>query len=144
DVDVLVVFKVNKFQPQTYLNQIQKLSEKTYARSEVFPSHPTITVELEHIRFEIVPAYWEEGVFLDDLKIPAPHNKDLKWVDSDLHTFKKQVLTKNKDEGEKIIPIVQLIKYWNVINERPFNSYYLEDFASQRGFSSCRTLKGYF
>src|ERR1019366_1851470 len=70
DVDVLVVFKVNKFQPQTYLNQIQKLSEKTYARSEVFPSHPTITVELEHIRFEIVPAYWEEGVFLDDLKIP--------------------------------------------------------------------------
>src|ERR1700733_2233309 len=61
DIDILIVFKKNEFQPQTYLNQVREFAKNVYPRSEVYPDFPTITVELDHIKFELVPAYSYAG-----------------------------------------------------------------------------------
>ena len=68
DVDILVNFKQKEFQPDTYLKQIRELCNKKYSRSDIYPDHPTIVIDMEHIKFEIVPSY---NYSSDTVKIPA-------------------------------------------------------------------------
>ncbi len=141
DVDILVIFKNDEYQPDTYLNQIRKLCDKKiYPRTEVYSDHPSVVVPLEHVKFEIIPAYQYSG---DTVKIPAPRGKELKWIKTSPTVFKKNVLTKNSNNGNMILPTIRILKYWNYLNGRPFDSYYLEDFIITHSYSYCSVLKEY-
>jgi predicted nucleotidyltransferase len=144
DVDILVIFKKDEFQPQTYLNQLRSFSEKIYPKSSVFPQHPSIVVELEEVRFELVPAVSDRDSWSNSgLLIPAPPSKDFKWRETNPVKFKKRVLDKNEQEKDLVIPLLKLIKYWNVIQGGPFTSYYLEYFATGRSYPK-KNLKEFF
>jgi predicted nucleotidyltransferase len=144
DVDVLVIFKTNQYQPDTFLKHLQECADKIYPRSEVSPDHPAITVILSHIKFELIPAYWETHTFSDDeLKIPAPRNKELKWITTEPSEFKKKLDGKNADENQMITPLVKLLKYFNSLNGKPYDSYILEKFAVSRSYPG-KELKDYF
>jgi tRNA nucleotidyltransferase (CCA-adding enzyme) len=56
DIDYMIVFKEGGFTPQTYLNRLRKFVDTYYSTSEVKQSSPTITLELNHIKFDLVPA----------------------------------------------------------------------------------------
>lgn len=56
DIDYLVVFNENNATPQTYLNRLKSFVEKRYGSSEIYQSSPTIVLELNHIKFDLVPA----------------------------------------------------------------------------------------
>jgi hypothetical protein len=56
DIDYMVVFSDRDYQPQTYLDRLRRFTEYYYQKSEIKQSHPTIQLELNHIRFELVPA----------------------------------------------------------------------------------------
>ncbi|MCY9763514.1 hypothetical protein M5X06_11620 [Paenibacillus alvei] len=57
DVDYMVIFKnPNNMPPQTLLNHLRAFAEAYYGRSEIKQSHPTMVLELQHIKFELVPA----------------------------------------------------------------------------------------
>lgn len=144
DVDILVIFKKDEFQPQTYLNQLRSFSEKTYPKSSVFPQHPSIVVELDHVRFELVPAISDKDSWSNSgLLIPAPPSKDFKWLETNPVKFKKKVLDKNEQEKQLMLPLLKLIKYWNVTQGGHFTSYYLENFATGRSYPK-KNLKEFF
>lgn len=125
DVDVMIIFRKNEFQPQTYLNQLRSFSEKTYPRSETFPDHPTIVVELSHVRFELVPAYIHEG-WSKTIRIPGTPAKELQWIDTDPNKFKTALFEKNTEKKGLTIPIIKILKYWNALNDYPFRPYTIE------------------
>lgn len=144
DVDVLIIFKENEFQPKTYLNQLRNFGERTYPRSDIFPEHPTIVIELGHTRFELVPSYVNESFWNGkELKIPAAPSQEVKWISTDPLGFQEKLLKKDKEENGLIIPLIRLIKYWNVINGKVFGSYALESFVIGRSYP-CKNLKEYF
>ncbi|MBW6484160.1 MAG: nucleotidyltransferase domain-containing protein [Vicingaceae bacterium] len=135
DVDVMIVFKTNEFQPDTFLKHLREFAHKIYPRSEVSPDHPAITVILQHTKFELVPAYFENSFWNgEELKIPAPRNKELKWITTDHLQLKKDLNKKNERENRMLIPLVKFIKYFNSLNGKLFNSFLIEEFAINRSY----------
>ncbi len=144
DVDVMVIFKANQYQPNTVLKHLQEFADKIYPRSEVSPDHPAVTVVLRHTKFELVPAYWE-SVFLGskELKIPAPRNKELKWITTEPDILKEKLIKKNNEENEMIIPLVKLMKYVNVLSGKPYESYRVDYHAIKHSYPK-KEIKDYF
>lgn len=143
DVDLLVIFKAGEFKPQTYLQQLRTFSEKNYPRSDIYPDFPTIVIELNHITFELVPSFWSESTFGKQLKIPGSPSKDLTWITTDPSGFKNRVQKKDKTHTGMIIPLIKILKYWNMLNGKPFSSYYLERFIVERTYSG-KTIQELF
>lgn len=139
DVDILMIHKSGDLQPQTYLSQLKGFAENNYATSEIRQVHPTITLELEHIRFEIVPGYQNR-----EIKIPAPRLKEISWISTDPIGFKEKLSIKNQNNYQLITPIIRVFKYWNCLNGRPFSSYKLEHFIVNTKYYDCSTLQHYF
>jgi hypothetical protein len=140
DIDLLTVFKQNQFQPKTYLSQLKSFGEKVYPRSEIYSDHPTVVIELNHIKFELVPAF---PLTSDSFKIPAAPSKEISWITTSPKTFKEKLLLKDKNNKNLILPTIRLAKYWNLINGKLFNSYLIEKGIIEREFT-CKNLIDYF
>ena len=56
DIDYMIVFEKGGFNPQTYLDRLRRFVEKYYHSSDIYQSSPTLVLELNHIRFDLVPA----------------------------------------------------------------------------------------
>jgi predicted nucleotidyltransferase len=140
DVDIVAIYRTKEFQPETYLKQIKTFCEEIYPRSEIYQDHPTIVIDMEHIKFEVVPSYYiSTGV----VKIPAPHSKELKWVNTNPKDLITKVANKDKNNKNLILPIIRILKYWNILNQRPFSSFQIERAIVDKLFN-CTTLKDYF
>jgi predicted nucleotidyltransferase len=124
DVDYMIVFKDGSSKPQTYLDRLRRFVEKYYYSSEIKQSNPTIQLELNHIRFELVPAkkYWWDS----DYQIPAKASDYQDWQATDPNGFNDRLVNANQSNKSLIKPLVRVLKYWNVNNSRPFDSYELE------------------
>ncbi len=144
DVDVMVIFKTNEYQPDTFLKHLQEFADKVYPRSNVLPDHPAINISLNHIKFELIPAYYTNEFWNGDvLKIPAPRRKELRWINTDPEKLKNNLKEKNEKGNGQIIPLIKLIKYLNLIQGSPYESYKIEEFVLSRNYS-CKFLKDYF
>lgn len=134
DVDMLVIFKTNDYQPDTFLKHLNEFAKSIYPRSEVSPDHPAITIELDHVKFELVPSYLDKGVFSDDIMIPAPRKKEIKWIETDPMDLKAKLESKNNRENQMITPLIKFIKYLNYLHDTPYDSYVIEKFAISRSY----------
>ncbi len=143
DVDVMVLFKQNKWKPDTYLKQISDFCIKHYSTSVVYRDRPSITIELDHIKFEIIPAYNSE----DQVKIPAKKGDEVIWISTSPQDFKNAVLTKDKNNNKFILPSIRLYKYWNLLNNKPFLPYEIEKYIVEKTYYfifSTPSLEEYF
>lgn len=146
DIDYMVVFADTGLQPQSYLDRLRRFAEIQYARSEVAQSHPTVVLELNHIRFELIPAVqnWFSG-----LQIPAKGSGYQSWQDTDPNGFNQTLSSANQANGSLIKPLVRVMKYWNATARYPFESYALERHIVAQGYGlsgllGSRQLAGYF
>lgn len=142
DVDVLITFKQDQFQPQTYLNKIKNLGQKIYPRSGVSADFPTVAIEMNHVLFELVPAI--KTGYGSEVKIPAPHSNEEKWIETNPEKFKKRLSDRNNDCDGMITPLIKLAKYWNKSNGDFFTSFYLEEFIIGISYPGCNTIREYF
>lgn len=122
DIDVMVVFADDRYRPQTYLDRLRRFVEASYTRSEIAQSHPTIVLELNHIRFELVPAVRGWGGY----QIPAPASDYLDWIETNPNGFNAELTAANRRHRSQIKRLVRVAKYWNVRAGKPFASYDLE------------------
>lgn len=131
DVDYIVIFSDSGLQPQSYLDRLRRFAEVRYARSEVAQSHPTVALELNHIRFELVPAVrnWFSG-----LQIPAKESGYQRWQETDPNGFNDKLSSANQAHGNLIKPLVRIMKYWNAKAGYPFESYALEQKVAGHGY----------
>ena len=141
DVDVMVVFKnPYAYKPQTFLNKLKAFAEKYYSSSEIYQSSPTIVLELNHIKFEITPAYKQYGSYY----IPdGPSN----WMYTDPDGFYNTLTQCNVNNSYKIKPVIRLLKHWNIKkNYRDMASFALEKKIAEElryAYISCSTYTDY-
>lgn len=140
DVDLIVVFKQKELQPETYLKQLKDFCIRSYPRSAIYQDHPTIVIDMDHIRFEIVPSYFVSETYK---KIPAPKSAEFQWIDTDPRYFKEKVDVKDINNKGIIKQIIRILKYWNNLNEKPFSSYEIEKIIISKTYF-CSTLRDYF
>lgn len=145
DIDYMIVFNNSlNYKPQTLLNHLKSFANLYYSSSEIFQSYPTLVLSLNHIKFELVPAY-NSGIYVKDYKIPAPSTNYEDWISTDPNGFNINLTNKNKNNNFKIKPMIRLIKYWNALNGYIYSSYELEKHLINVYYSYFNTrLEQYF
>ncbi len=133
DIDYMIIFKDGSFRPQTYLDKLRRFVEASYSQSEIKQSSPTIQLMLNHICFELVPATQNP---LYGLYIPNKQNGTDSWMPTDPHGLNQRLAQKNQTHGNQIIPLVRIVKYWNAMNDKVFDSFELETKIIDFQFSS--------
>jgi predicted nucleotidyltransferase len=143
DVDYMVVFDTSSYtyNPDTYLRWLREFAVAKYATSEIYPSHPTVVLELSRIKIELVPAI--KTAYGDDYQIPAPSSSYSRWLTTHPNAFNSQVASKNTAEKSLIRPMIRLMKYWNAKNDYPYSSYELEQLIVNQFYYSCNNLWDY-
>lgn len=122
DIDYMVVFADGgEYTPQAYLDRLKRFAEKYYKTSEIHQSSPTVVLELNHIKFELVPAYKE---YSDYYYIPDGKGG---WMYTSPNSFNTQLTEANNNNNCLIKPVVRLLKHWNIAkNHRELSSYAME------------------
>jgi hypothetical protein len=138
DIDYMVVFSDGSATPQTYLNRLKSFVEKRYGSSEIYQSNPTIVLELNHIKFDLVPA---TKTWLGELQIP---NGAGGWMTTNPNDFNTTLDAKNKEHKSLIKPTIRLFKYWNATAGFPFQSYEMEKWVCSLRFWFLANQKDYF
>lgn len=145
DIDYMIVFNNTiKYKPQTFLNKLKNFASYYYSTSEIKQSYPTIVLELNHIKFELVPAYKNTLFFESEYKIPAPSNYLEEWITTDPNGFNKKLTEINSNNNSMIKPVIRLIKYWNALNGYIYSSYFLEQHIINSWYFLCTNTQDYF
>lgn len=140
DVDVMLVFNDARYTPQTYLNWVRAFVTARYPSSEIEQSSPVIRLDLDHIRFEVVPALQNFYGF----QIPAPASNYVQWMQTDPAAIEKKMVERDQTHNSLLRPTTRLLKDWNVTAGKPFASFELEKLAIEKGWPYASTIEGYF
>jgi predicted nucleotidyltransferase len=144
DIDILVQFNTEnygKLRPESYRNQLKKFAQINYASSIVLKDHPSVVLELNHIKFDLVPAYFDNGFFYDSIEIP---DKNGGWMETEPDEFSRKVTKSNTKYNSIVKPIIRLLKYWNASHDYPYYSYELEKTIVGLDFSGDNHQTGFF
>lgn len=131
DIDYMVVFKnPNNYKPDTLFGYLKKFMEKYYSTSEIYRDSPTMVLELNHIKFELVPAKQD---YFGNLSIPSKSNLLTEWMSTDPTGFNKKLTDANIWNNSKLKPVIRLMKYWNRAKLKGhYSSYALEEWIVNR------------
>lgn len=138
DIDYMVVFRDSDSTPQTYLNRLKTFVENRYGSSEIYQSSPTIVLDLNHIKFDLVPATTN---WFGEFRIP---NGSSGWMTTNPNDFNTTLETKNKEYKSLIKPTIRLFKYWNATSGFPFESFMMEKWVCGLSFWFLTNQKDYF
>ena len=120
DVDIMLVMDDDGCTPQTYLDRVRRAIEAKYSTSEIKQSSPTIVLQMQHIKFEVMPSIQESGLY----KIK---NDGGGWKYTFCASDFVNLSDANKANNYMVKPTIRLIKYWNVNkNNKGISSYQLE------------------
>ena len=111
--------------PQTYLDYLNNFAQSSYSRSEIYQSHPAIVLELNHIKFELVPTISIFGNY----KIPNKQNSYQNWISTNPNDL-DEALTNN----QTLRRLVRIAKIWNAKQGYIYISYELEKWITQQYF----------
>ena len=137
DIDYMIVFNDDDSVPQTYLDRLKRFAETYYGKSEIYQSSPTIVLELNHIKFDLVPA---KLGWLGGYKIP---NGAGGWIDTDPNDFNSKLEDENKGNSNLIKPTIRLAKFWNANNDYLYISFSFEKWIVDQWFWNCTNQKDY-
>lgn len=141
DIDYMIIFDNDEgYRPQTFIDRLRKFAENKYSTSEIHQSHPTVVLSLNHIKFDLVPAYknwWS-------IYIPAPKSDYSDWMTTDPNKFNEDLSNKNEANLYQIKPMIRLVKYWNAQNGYVYDSFELEKNIVSNTYWLCSNLKDYF
>jgi len=139
DVDYMIVFdNSDKYKPQTFISRLKKFAEQYYSSSEIYQSHPTLVLDLNHIKFDLVPSYRESW---GGLYIPAPYSSFAEWMFTDPFSLNSSLDAANATNSYRIRPLIRLIKYWNAKSGYIYSSFELEQKIVGMSFHYCSNLK---
>lgn len=141
DIDIMVVFgKIfggfyhleprNNYpkKPQTYLKYLKEFVESKYSTSICEQSFPAVVLELNHIKFDLVPAIVDD---FGDYKIPNKQGwyqmKALDWI-----TTNPNDLDGALANNQPLRRLVRVTKIWNAKQGHIYESYELEKWIIQQ------------
>lgn len=139
DVDIMVIFGgryehylygMPQYKPRTYLEYLKSFANTYYERSEIYQDFPSVVIELNHIKFDLVPATHN---YLGSYKIP---DKPIEgyyylqdWTDTNPNDLDRALVN-----NQTLRRLVRLAKIWNAKAEYVYTSYELEKWITQQFF----------
>lgn len=146
DIDYMIVFKNTEgYKPESLFRRLKSFVEYRYSRSEIYRDSPTIVLELNHIKFELVPAcYPNLYPVIKGYKIPAPRSSYEEWISTNPNEFNQQLTSKNIYHKSCMKPLIRILKYWNSLNGKIYSSYELEQHIINQNYFYCSNLRDYF
>jgi hypothetical protein len=136
DIDYMIVFAEGGYTPQTYLDRLRRFVEAGYSSSDIKQSTPTIVLELNHIKFDLVPALTDWPSY----KIP---NGGATWQGTNPNDFNSSLETANKNSNYMAKPAIRLAKFWNASVGYVFDSFALEKWIIQQYYQSASNQRDY-
>lgn len=142
DIDILVVFNYSEYTytPETYRNQLKRFAESRYSTSKVLKSHPSIVLEMNKIKFDLVPSRITGNYFYTTYQIP---DKNGYWQNTDPKGFNEELTRVNTQYNYIVKPLIRVFKRWNSYNDYPYSSYELEQELAKINFSGDNFEKGF-
>jgi hypothetical protein len=137
DIDYMIVFSEGGYTPQTYLDRLRRFVDTYYSTSEVKQSSPTIVLQLNHIKFDLVPALAEAW---SGYQIP---NGSGSWQSTNPNDFNQSLEAANKANLYLIKPTIRLAKFWNAQNGYVYDSYLFEKWIMNQSYSGDYNQSGY-
>lgn len=116
--------------PREVLDAFEKCLAKKNGSDNVEPGRRCVTVEFEKRN----PTADEDGKVLSNDAVPAYElddcyeipDRDLgKWIKSDPEVHKEKATAKNKELGGKWVPLVKMLKRWNLTAGKPISPSFL-------------------
>lgn len=144
DIDYMVVFDSANYRAESYIERLRRFAKKYYPNSKVHKDHPTMVIDLCHIKFEITPAVKLYGKSYPRYNIPGPQDSIVEWIDTYPEEMETDLARADKLYKNKITPLILLIKYWNITNGKPLTSYKIEHTCTHLIFNQQTTLIEYF
>jgi predicted nucleotidyltransferase len=145
DIDLLIHFNTDKFeklQPDSYRNSLRRFASRHYERSVITKDHPSVVLELNHIKFDLVPAVLNRSFWWgNNYRIPKRNGG---WQDTDPTEFNEKLTRVNKRNKSIVKPVIRLIKYWNAMHSYPYYSFELETALSKLDYWSGNLLSDFF
>ena len=138
DIDYMIVFAEEGFTPQTYLDRLKRFAETYYARSDIKQSSPSVVLQLNHIKFDLVPAL--KQAYMAGYRIP---NGASAWQDTNPNDFNATLTAKNNAELYKIKPTIRLAKYWNACSGYVYDSYSFEKYVVGLSHHTASNIRDY-
>lgn len=132
DIDLMVVFNTSNGTKTagTYRKNLLDVVSNAYPNSISKKDFPVVKLELNHIMFDIVPAYKSETFW--DANYYIPDNND-GWRSTIPNDLNNALAQKNQSYGNNIVrSVIRLCKHWNASNGRIFYSYELEKWIIER------------
>lgn len=127
DVDLMVIFNTSagRKTPGTYRKWILDVVSAAYPNSVSKKDFPAVKLLLNHIMFDIVPAYTEE-YFLGSKSYYIPDSGD-SWRSTTPNDINDSLASKNTQYGNNVIRnTIRLCKHWNAGAGYPLESYLME------------------
>ena len=143
DIDVLVIFNtsITEYTTETYRNQLRRFADHRYPSSRVVKDFPSIVLELQKIKFDLVPCIYHTGIWSSYYQIP---DKDGEWIETDPKGFNKKLTEANKQYDGIVKPLIRLFKRWNAFNNYVYDSFKLEQIIADMNFSGDSHESGFF
>ncbi len=122
DIDIMIIFNINhgKYLPETYRNKLKMFAKNYYSKSEIYKDFPTVVLELNHIKFDLVPAIKS---FFSLYYIPNIQNE---WTETNPKDLNNKLKIVDNSNNFIIKPLIRLFKFWNINNDKVYSSYELE------------------
>ena len=146
DVDLLIVFDHENINvnPSTYRKHLHDFAESFYPNSISYKSKPSVVLELNHINYDLVPAYRKDtGWFFENIRTYIPYS-DTEWMETDIEGFSEKLEDVNKRYDYNVKRIIRLLKAWNAKVNYPIKSYSLEREIASMNFSGDDIEDGFF
>ena len=137
DIDYMIVFSEGGYAPQTYLDRLRRFVDIYYSTSDVKQSSPTIVLQLNHIKFDLVPALAE---MWSGYQIP---NGSGGWQSTNPNDFNQSLETANKANLYLLKPTIRLAKFWNAKAGYVFDSYSFEKWMVNQSYYIAVNQKDY-
>lgn len=126
DVDLMVVFDttLQMFKPETHRNKLIEVIATAYPNSISKKDFPVVKLELNHIMFDLVPAYSSYLWAGRSYYIPAKNNEWQLTVPNDINESLSRM---NQNYGNNVVRnVIRLCKHWNAFAGYPLESYQME------------------
>lgn len=144
DVDVMIIFDHEKcgVQPETDRKWLLDFANTKYSRSSVTKDFPTVVIDMQHIKLDLVPTIVERS-FLSGTTINIPNNRN-NWQSTDPNGFNNKLVKANTNYNSIVKPIIRLLKAWNCNNGYPYSSYELEQIVADMNFGGDNFETGFY
>jgi hypothetical protein len=129
DVDLMVIMNnsIKLHTPNTYRTWIKDVVDKAYPNSISSKDFPVVKLKLNHIMFDLVPAYKVVNAWPFNVTYYYIPDKIIGWRNTAPNDINDSLSKQNQATGNNTLRnVIRLCKHWNASTGYPLESYLME------------------